>query len=488
MLRFLAAGGFLLWLCCFASGVHAEEDAVERNPEKAAALLKEGDAKFIAGQPTAALGLYTEAVQLNPDSHVGYYKRASAYIALIRLKEAVADFDTVLKLHPTHLQSYIRRGKAHFQLGHLASAESDLAHALELKPDDVMANKLMQELRVAKDRPSLDDLEHALQRGQYATVVAATSEIIHTLTESVPHRLLRARANLAQGHFNPVVEDTTAILKQVPSNRAALLVRARAFLGLQEVEAAAKMLRECLHYDMDDKECISLTKKLSKYRKLSKKAHDSFSAGAYADCVQHSRAALELEYQPLPPVTLHTLVCRAGAASQDATCLDSCNTALAASPDDVDLLVARGDIKRSQQEYEAAMADFNNALRHQRNNNAIRQRLMETERELKISKRKDYYKILGVDRSTPPRIIKKVYRRLALEWHPDKHGPEDRERVQMQFREITEAYEVLSDNEKRERYDRGDDLEDPPQQQGHPFGFNPFGGGGGGGGGFHFHF
>jgi DnaJ-class molecular chaperone len=61
---------------------------------------------------------------------------------------------------------------------------------------------------------------------------------------------------------------------------------------------------------------------------------------------------------------------------------------------------------------------------------------------------KDYYKILGVDRAADAKAIKSAYRKLARKYHPDVNkGKDDR------FKEINEAYEVLSDPEKRQRYD-----------------------------------
>lgn len=95
------------------------------------------------------------------------------------------------------------------------------------------------------------------------------------------------------------------------------------------------------------------------------------------------------------------------------------------------------------------------------------------ELELKKSKRKDFYKILGVEKDATENDIKKAYRKLAIVHHPDKN-PDD-ENAAGRFKEIGEAYETLSDTEKRARYDSGEDLVDPSDMFG----------GGGGGAGFH---
>jgi DnaJ-class molecular chaperone len=66
---------------------------------------------------------------------------------------------------------------------------------------------------------------------------------------------------------------------------------------------------------------------------------------------------------------------------------------------------------------------------------------------------KDYYRMLGVARNASAEDIRKAFRRLALQYHPD-HNPENTQEAEAKFKEINEAYEVLSDEQKRWQYDR----------------------------------
>ena len=82
--------------------------------------------------------------------------------------------------------------------------------------------------------------------------------------------------------------------------------------------------------------------------------------------------------------------------------------------------------------------------------------------------KRDYYEVLGVSKNASADEIKKAYRKMAIKYHPDKN-PGDKE-AEEKFKEAAEAYDVLSDSEKRQKYD----------QFGHSMGGgNPFGGGGG---------
>ena len=112
--------------------------------------------------------------------------------------------------------------------------------------------------------------------------------------------------------------------------------------------------------------------------------------------------------------------------------------------------------------------------------------------------KRDYYEVLGVSKSASAEDIKKAYRKLAIQYHPDKNP--DNPEAEDKFKEAAEAYEVLSNPEKKQRYDQfghqglggsggfgggGMNMEDIFSQFGDIFGgggFGSFFGGGGGGG------
>jgi len=83
---------------------------------------------------------------------------------------------------------------------------------------------------------------------------------------------------------------------------------------------------------------------------------------------------------------------------------------------------------------------------------------------------KDYYKILGVERSASEADIKKAFRKLALQYHPDRN--QGNKQAEEKFKEINEAYEVLSDSEKRARYNQLGESYTHWQQRGAPGNFN----------------
>ncbi|KKQ76707.1 MAG: Chaperone DnaJ [Parcubacteria group bacterium GW2011_GWC1_38_6] len=98
-----------------------------------------------------------------------------------------------------------------------------------------------------------------------------------------------------------------------------------------------------------------------------------------------------------------------------------------------------------------------------------------------MTTKNDYYDILGVNKGASDAEIKSAYRKKALEWHPDRHQGSDKEEAERKFKEINEAYQVLSDGNKKSAYDNYGHDAFSPGGAGARGGGNPFAGGGFGG-------
>lgn len=107
--------------------------------------------------------------------------------------------------------------------------------------------------------------------------------------------------------------------------------------------------------------------------------------------------------------------------------------------------------------FEASIADYRAALEQAKFEDSVAEvrslqtELKKAEAALKRSKTKDYYKILGVSRDCTDVELKKAYRKESLTHHPDKGGDEEK------FKLANEAFSVLSDPQRRQRYDMGED-------------------------------
>jgi len=171
--------------------------------------------------------------------------------------------------------------------------------------------------------------------------------------------------------------------------------------------------------------------------------------------------------------------------------IDDCTKAI-----ELDNKYAKAYMKRAHcylqlEKYQESIKDWEVAQELEPDNKDAEIGLREAKIELKKSKHKNYYKVLGVEKNCTESDIKKAYRKLALQWHPDKNSSTEELKIQAEakFKEITEAYSVLSDPDKRRKHDLGEDIEDERGGFNHSdifsqffsqgFGSSDFGGGGG---------
>jgi len=270
-------------------------------------------------------------------------------------------------------------------------------------------------------------------------------------------------------------------LKQKSDNIDALYIRGRAFYFLGQTEAALNHLKEALKFDPDHVQCKNEFKRLKKVEKSLADGEQLKSSGNHQAALTEYLAAAELESEnsiSLPGI-YHSICDCYYHLRKGNDAIDACTKSLNIEQR-TETLLLRAEAYILADNFDAANADFQHVVSKEPGNHKAREGLQRVQRLIKMANRKNYYQILGVTKETSGADIRKAYRKLALEFHPDKH--DDKAIAEKMIVEINEAYEVLSDEDKRRRYDAGEDIDQPQQQHGNPFG------GFGQGGPFNFHF
>lgn len=350
-------------------------------------------------------------------------------------------------------------------------------------------------------RSALDSALTLFESGDFSKALEYISKVVLVFSPACSKaKLLKVRLLIATKDYSGAISDSGYILKEDDDNLEALLLRGRAYYYLADHDVATRHYQKGLRLDPEHSELKKAYFGLKNLLKKTKSAEDNVNKGKLRVAVEEYRAALALDPNHLAHnVHLHLGLCKLLVKlGRGKDALSSCNDALDIDGELLDALVQRGEAKLLIEEWEGAVEDLKSAAQKSPQDMNIREALMRAEKALKMSKRKDWYKILGVSKTASVSEIKRAYKKLALQWHPDKNV-DNREEAENKFREIAAAYEILGDEEKRTRYDRGEDLEDMGTGGGGG-GFNPFGGGGqqfhftfgdgfpGGGGGFEFHF
>lgn len=283
-----------------------------------------------------------------------------------------------------------------------------------------------------------------------------------------------------------------------------LQISSMLFFSVNDYDRSVAQLRKCLHSDPDSKPCSKAFRRIKNLQKQivqintmrEKRQFNSAvkllvgvgeDVGIIDEIKEEVKELKEKGYinDQCPEELLTQLVeitCDSYTEMNSAAKgLPYCNEALRLNPNSVPGLLAKATRQIAEDLFEEAIRTLEAAKEHSPGDHRIQTKLQEAHTLLRRSKTKDYYKVLGVSREASGREIKKAFRGLIKQYHPDKYrGDMSKEEIEKKVSSLNEAYEVLSNPELKERFDNGDD---PNSQEGqNPFaqGGHPFGGFGGG--------
>lgn len=444
------------------------------------------------GSPREALQYFDAAVARDPNNYVTIFQRGAAYLSLGRNAQASNDFDRVLKLKPGFEGALSQRCRLRTLSADWAGAKSDLE---KLGKASSAEYKELQEAQDAGHRA-----QDAEKQGEWETCVSQASVAILTASSALSLRQTRAHCHFERGEIEEGINDLGHILHLSPGSvDPHLQISSMLFYALGDTDRGIAQIRKCLHSDPDSKPCKRLhrqekshVKQLTKLRDLMSSRKFTNAAKLLTETGEESGLIDEVKrdieegrnsgyIHPSAPNKLYAelleTACQAyREAGMTKKARPFCSETLQLKPHSIQGLLHKAQTAIDEDDFEEAIRVLNTAKEHRSSSNEVESLLQRAHTLLKRSKQKDYYKILGVSRDSDERTIKRAYRQLTKQHHPDKALSQgvSKEEAEKKMAAINEAYEVLSDPELKQRYDNGDDPNDPQSQGRHPFYGQPF--------------
>jgi DnaJ family protein C protein 7 len=413
------------------------------------------------------------AIEADPKNATYYSNRAAAYISANRFYDAMGDCKMADELDPDNMKILLRLGRVYTSLGRPDEAVQVYNQINATVKDKQPALNMQKHLRMAE--------ETARKEGSGSMVIYALNEAEKGLGVNVDKprnwQLMRGEAHLRMGNPNALGEAQNVAMSLLRNNNQdpdALVLRGRILYAQGENDKAVQHFRQALSCDPDFKAAVKYLRMVQKLERMKQEGNAAFKAGRYQEAIDLYSQAVEVDpsnKNTNSKIYQNRALCHTRQKSWRQAIADA-EKALELDPSYTKARKTRAKALGESGNWEEAVRDLKAIAEENPSEPNIAKDIREAEMELKKSKRKDYYKILGLQKDATETEIKKAYRKLAIVHHPDKN-PDDADAAD-RFKEIQEAHETLSDAQKRERYDSGADLVDPNDM---------FGGGGGGMGG-----
>lgn len=421
-----------------------------------------------------------------------YAYRAVANAHLGKEAAARKDSDMAVNMDESNPLPRFMRAKARLAVGKDDAAESDVRSAIDMQgalpadhPDKQSTNPsdMQQFLKfIVQARTKFDQAMEAYSNDDFPRARSLFDQAKTHMPSSDKIRMYMAdcelSGTLSVNRAEELLSEMTGVLKKDSNNLLALVARGKAYAQLGNLDMSVNHFKEALKQDPEHKSAKKEFKKLRKVQSGVKDAEQFVKAHRPQQAIEEFTKVLALS----PPTNLlkdvHLKMCQAYMKLRKYAEADAaCSKCIEIETNHLDCLLARGDARTENEDYDKAIRDYQTVF-DDRNGRTreTQEKLNKAKRLLKMSNQKDYYKILGVEKRATDKQIKSAYRKLALEWHPDKHTGDAKEAAEAKFHDIAAAYEILSDKEKRAMVDRGEDPNEK-QQGGGGGGFNPFGGG-----------
>ena len=493
----------------------SDEELPELDEEMTAGEWKElGNEAYREKRYPDAVKCYSVAITMEPAATPPYQlNRAAAYMMMSKFEEALNDCNQSLELDSKNPKAYFRKAGVLKNLKKVNEALQTWELGLGYDPSNAAARRDYDSLK--QSAAQLESLKATMNDSGNSIAKFRTcwqqAEALSRVYGS-SHReidLIRAECMLGSGKTEDAYNLSNQLMRKSVggSDLELLQLRGKILCHMGDIENAVNHLKQAMRADPDNLACRSFFKSCKEIDDTKKAGDEAYRSGDYSAAVESWTNAINLSarakesYGTGYKIYMAKLYCNRAQAKSKQDDLDGaiadCSQCVRCNPRFLKGWLRRAEFSMQKGGKEAitqCIADYEKVAELQQESSEddstakidVKSRIKKAKVALKRAGKKDLYAILGVSQGADENEIKKAYKKAALKYHPDKQATKsekDREAAIAQFKNINEAYEVLSDAEKKKKYDLGVDVEDLDNPHAGGGGGHPgFGGGGGMGG------
>uniref|UniRef100_A0A8D0LLE8 DnaJ homolog subfamily C member 7 n=1 Tax=Sus scrofa TaxID=9823 RepID=A0A8D0LLE8_PIG len=435
---------------------------------EAESFKEQGNAYYAKKDYNEAYNYYTKAIDMCPKNASYYGNRAATLMMLGRFREALGDAQQSVRLDDSFVRGHLREGKCHLSLGNAMAACRSFQRALELDHKNAQAQQEFKNANAVIEYEKIAETD--FEKRDFRKVVFCMDRALEFAPACHRFKILKAECLAMLGRYPEAQSVASDILRMDSTNADALYVRGLCLYYEDCIEKAVQFFVQALRMAPDhEKACIACRN--AKALKAKKEdGNKAFKEGNYKLAYELYTEALGID--PNNIKTNAKLYCNRGTVNSKLRKLDDaiedCTHAVKLDDTYIKAYLRRAQCYMDTEQYEEAVRDYEKVYQTEKTKEH-KQLLKNAQLELKKSKRKDYYKILGVDKNASEDEIKKAYRKRALMHHPDRHSgasAEVQKEEEKKFKEVGEAFTILSDPKKKTRYDSGQDLDEEGMNMG----------------------
>ncbi|XP_067824973.1 dnaJ homolog subfamily C member 7 [Heptranchias perlo] len=443
--------------------------AGEADTEREAELFKEqGNAFYAKKDYNEAYNYYTKAIDICPKNASYCGNRAATLMMLGKFREALEDAQQAVRLNDTFMRGHLREGKCHLSLGNAMAAGRCFQKVLELETGNPPALTELKNAEAVLEYERMAEVD--FEKGDFRKVVYCMDRALEFAPACHRFKILKAECLALLGRYPDAQSVASDILRMDSTNADALYVRGLCLYYEDCIEKAVQFFVQALRMAPDHEKARLACRNAKALRAKKEEGNRAFKEGSFDKAYELYTEALKID--PNNIKTNAKLYCNRGTVGSKLNkmqqAIEDCTNAIKLDDTYIKAYMRRAQCYMDTEQYEEAVRDYEKVYQTEKTKEH-KQLLKNAQLELKKSKRKDYYKILGVDKNASEDEIKKAYRKRALMHHPDRHSsasPEVQKEEEKKFKEVGEAFSILSDPKKKARYDSGQDLDDDGMNSG----------------------